>query len=57
LYHVEEGHLAVVDVKVAIRLIEMATKAIVVVTLMGEDNGVLESVLVTPHWFWMLCNY
>lgn len=49
--------MAVVDVKVAIRLIEMATKAIVVVTLMGEDNGVLESVLVTPHWFWMLCNY
>jgi hypothetical protein len=49
LYHVKECHLAVVDVKVAIRLTEMATKAMVVVTFLGEDNGVLESVLVTPH--------
>ncbi len=47
----------VVDVKVVIRLTKMATKAIMVVTLMGEDNGVLEGVSVTPHWFWMLCNY
>jgi hypothetical protein len=48
--------LVVANVRVTIRFTKMTTDAMVVVTLMGEDNNVLECVVAAPHWFWMLCN-
>jgi hypothetical protein len=54
LYHVEEGQLATSDVKAVVRLTEMTIEAMVLIALMGEDNNVLENVVATSHWFWML---